>query len=51
MMLLLSVATLALLAGPATCSTPVVCWHGVNDNANRWTVAVSMLVTRPTLQL
>ena len=41
-MVVLSVATLALLAGAATSSTPVVCWHGVNDNANRWTVVVDL---------
>ena len=41
-MLVLSAATLALLAGAATSSTPVVCWHGVNDNANRWTLCVTL---------
>ena len=41
-MLVLSAATLTLLAGAATSSTPVVCWHGVNDNANRWTVGVTL---------
>ena len=29
-------ALLALVCPEVDCGTPVVCWHGINDNAARW---------------